>query len=529
VAAGIAVIFGLSRLMPVTPYALNVTSLIGLGVAIDYSLFIVSRFREELAAGAEVERAVETAVATAGRAVAFSGLAVTIGLSGLVFYRGMFLDVIGIAAALVVLFAVLAALGPLPALLSLLGHRIDRWKLPRLALTGREEHWRRLGDAVMRHPLLVLVPVLAVLVAAGTPFMHIRTANSDVTVLPDETEARRGYEALAKDFPFRDPNPIVLVAKFPGDPRTMSRMVAIGRLSASLLDMPEVARVDGPVPMELLVDRVRALSLLANPPKDPPKEMQLLLEKTTGASIAVIAVKTKHGPIAPETRALLAELRTIGRVGDGELLVTGRTAADADLFEYVKSRTPRTVALVLGATFIVLLVALRSIALPIKAAFMNVVSIAASFGALVWVFQDGHLAGVLGFSPRPIEPVLPVLLFCLVFGLSMDYELLLLSRMQEEWRATADNRRAVIEGMAKTSQLITSAAAIMVVVFAAFAAARVVLIKAIGLGMALAVALDATVVRSLVVPATMRLLGDWNWWSPFAKRGDEVDRGDRSG
>ncbi len=244
-----------------------------------------------------------------------------------------------------------------------------------------------------------------------------------------------------------------------------------------------------------------------------------MITAMVGPTTVLVTVRSTHPPASEETRALVKGLRASPLVGDGRLVVTGRTAVDLDLFEYVKQRTPRTVGFVMGMTFVVLLFALRSVLLPLKAVVMNVLSITASFGALVWVFQRGHLSSVLRFTPGPIEPVLPVLLFCLVFGLSMDYEVLLLTRMQEEWDHSGDNRRAVAEGLAKSAPLITSAAVIMVVVFAAFAMARVVLIQAIGLGMALAVALDATLVRTLVVPATMRLFGDANWWAPsFLRR-----------
>ncbi len=519
VLGGVAALFTLSRVTPVSPYAMNVVTLIGLGVAIDYSLFIVSRFREELARGASTEDAVVEAVATSGRAVAFAGLAVTIGLAGLLFYRGMFLDVIGIAAAIVVALSVLFALTSLPALLGVLGPRVDRLRIPLVKVSSESPFYRRVAARVMEHPVLVLLPTLALLVAAGLPFFGIRTANSDVTVLPTTAEARQGYDELAKGFPGQDPSPIVVLVQFPGNPLEASRIGALHDLVTTLRARPGVLRVDAPVAFDPRLPKEVEAQLLAAPRAALPPELAGMIGAMVGPTTALVTVRSAHPPTSEETRALVKGLRASPVVGDGRLVITGRTAVDLDLFEFVKQRTPRTVGFVMGMTFVVLLFALRSVLLPLKAVVMNVLSITASFGALVWVFQRGHLSSVLRFTPGPIEPVLPVLLFCLVFGLSMDYEVLLLTRMQEEWDHSADNRRAVAEGLAKSAPLITSAAVIMVVVFAAFAMARVVLIQAIGLGMALAVALDATLVRTLVVPATMRLFGDANWWAPsFLRR-----------
>jgi RND superfamily putative drug exporter len=230
-----------------------------------------------------------------------------------------------------------------------------------------------------------------------------------------------------------------------------------------------------------------------------------------------LQVSTLADPESEVARELVRTLRADRQVGDGHLLVGGQTAADLDAVDFMRSHAPRAIAFIVTLTYLVLFVLLRSAVLPLKAVIMNFLSIAASFGALVWIFQEGHLRSVLRFDPGPIEPTLPVLLFCVVFGLSMDYEVLLLSRMKEEWERSHDNTRAVVEGLAQSGRLITSAAAIMVAVFSAFALASVILVKAMGVGMAVAVALDATLVRLLVVPATMRLFGDLNWWSPFKR------------
>jgi len=509
VVGGVAAVNGLSYVMDLAQYTINVVTLIGLGVAIDYSLFIVSRYRDELAAGRTVPEAIARAVATAGRAIAFSGFAVIIGLSGLLFFRGSYLMGMGIGGALVVLLAVVYALTFLPALLGVLGRHIDAGRVP-LRLPAATGWWHRLALAVMRRPVLVLVPTLALVVVIGAPFLRLRLAAADVRALPADTGARRGYELLRAHFPDLAATRIDVVARFPG-PLTPARVAALEDLSRRLAALPGVARVEGPTNID---PSLRPEDYLLRPPAELPAPIAFFIRQSVTDGLIALAALTSAAPDSEAARSLVRAVRADRRVGDGELLVTGQTANDVDSTAFIVGHTPGAVAFVVGATLVILFFLLRSVLLPVKAVLMNFLSIAGSFGALVWIFQDGHLAGLLGFQPAPIEPTLPLVLFCALFGLSMDYEVLLLSRMHEEYLATGDNTHAVAEGLERSGRLITSAAAIMVAVFAAFALARVVLIQAMGLGMAIAVALDATLVRVLIVPSTMRLLGDLNWWAP---------------
>jgi len=259
--------------------------------------------------------------------------------------------------------------------------------------------------------------------------------------------------------------------------------------------------------------KAQVLAALANPASLPPAA-QAGIKQSIGKDIAVLNAFGADAIGSDQSREELKQIRAIAPPAGAELLVTGFTAYDVDAINFILGKTPAAVAFVVLATYLVLFLLLGSVVLPLKAVLMNFLSISASFGALVWIFQDGHLASWLNFTPSSIDPTLPVIMFCIVFGLSMDYEVLLLSRMQEEYHRTHDNRFAVAEGLERIGRLITGAAAIMVGVFLAFALAEVVIIKAIGLGMAIAVAIDATLVRALVVPATMRLLGDLNWWAP---------------
>ena len=481
IVAGLGATFALARSTDVSQYALNIVTLIGLGVAIDYSLFIVSRFREELGRGATVEDGVAAALATAGRAVLFSGITVAIGLAGMLFYPGTFLVSLGVSGSLVVAAAVLYGLTFLPALLSILGPRVGAWRLPLPGGRTGPGLWHSIATAVMRRPVLVLVPTVALIAIAASPFVQLRLATADATILPPTVESRRGYDMLVNDFPGQDQSTITVVARFPDDP--LSHRAALDDLQRRLAALPDVLRVDMPL-------------------------------SPTGPHIALLSVRTARTAQSDEARAIVRGIRAQTLAG-GDVLVTGDTAFDVDAVDYLVERTPIAVGFVTLTTMLALFLLLGSVVLPVKAVAMNALSVAASFGALVWIIQQGHFANILNFTPQSIEPSLPVIMFCIMFGLSMDYEVLLLSRIQEEYLRTGDNTAAVASGLERSGRLITGAAAIMVGVFIAFALADVVIIKSVGLGLAIAVALDATLVRALVVPATMRLLGRANWWAPW--------------
>lgn len=518
VGGGIAAILGLSRHAELASYAVNVASLIGLGVAIDYSLFLLARYKSELALGASYEDALLRAMETAGRAVLFSGLAVAIGLSGLLFFRGSFLAAMGLAGVLVVALAVVFALTFLPALLAVLGPRIDAGRLP---FAPREEapdaasRWHRLARGVMAHPLLVLIPTLAVVLALGSPFRRLDLAAADVSTLPKTTEARATFEHLKEQLPEQVATRLLVLVEFPTAPALgRERAGALFDLSQRIQALPGITAVESLVDVGGMVDREGAQIIAELPRAELSPELQLLRDATVGERVVLLQATTDAAPASEEARAIVRALRAERSVHDGRLSVGGQTATDLDTTAMIVERAPLAIGFVVGLTYLVLLVVLRSVLLPLKALALNFLSIAASFGALVWVFQEGHFSGLLGFVPGPIEPTVPVLLFCTVFGLSMDYEVLMLVRMREEYERSGDNMRSVAEGLARTGRLVTSAAAIMVAVFAAFASASIVAMKALGVTLALAVVVDATLVRVLLVPATMRLFGDLNWWAP---------------
>jgi putative drug exporter of the RND superfamily len=526
VLGGVGATLALAHAIDVSTYAVNVVTLVGLGIAIDYSLFIVTRFREELGSGNSVEDALATTMATAGRAILFSGLSVAIGLAGLLFYTGTALVSMGIAGAVVVAISVLYGVTLLPAMLAILGHRIKSIRIPILQPKPfGEGAWHRLATWVMRRPWLVLIPTVAILLVAGSPFLDLQLANSDVTQLPTNAEARQGADLLQAQFPQVGTNTIAVVVQFDHGPPTSAANVATAyALSQKLSALHGVTSIRSYVNVDPTFTLASYQSLYTQPRPALPSAVRSVLTNLTGSSIAVLDVANPYFVTSDQAHALVRQIRADDSVLGASVKVTGDTAFDIDLVNYMINHTPLAIGFVLVTTLIVLAVLLRSVILPFKAVLMNALSLSAAFGALVWIFDQGHLSSILGFTPGPLDPTIPVLLFCVVFGLSMDYEVFLLTRMQEAWHRTGDNRIAVADGLERSGRLVTGAAAIMACVFLAFALASIVTIKSIGVGMAVAVIVDASLVRALVVPALMRLLGKANWWAPRWLRGRAPDR-----
>jgi len=511
VVGGLAGVGLLARFTDVSTYSTNIVTLIGLGVAIDYSLFIVNRFREELASGGSAEQALIGTMRTSGRAVTFSGITVAIGLSAMLFFQGTFLASMGFAGAIVVAIAVLYALTFLASLLAILGPRVNRLRLPLPRRAAGRGLWHAVAIRVMRRPLLVLVPIVLLLILVASPIFQIRIANGDVGMLPPNAETRRGYDQL-QTFPGQGQTFFNVVVRYPnGGPVTRDRVGDLYDLSQQIKQIPGVEAVESLVSFDPSLSRADYQALLTQPASAQPARVQSIVHGTTGSQIAVLSVVTKYGQESDASRTMVHSLRTMAIPPGSSVLVD---AFSLDFTDFILQRIPLAVAYVMVVTYLVLFLLTGSVVLPLKAVIMNILSIGASFGALVWVFQQGHLSSLLNFTPAALDPSVPVLLFCLVFGLSMDYEVLLISRIQEEYRKTRDTTKAVAEGLERSGRLITGAAAIMVAVFLAFGLADVVLIKSIGLGLALAVAIDATLVRALIVPAVMRLLGSANWWAP---------------
>ncbi|TAK22875.1 MAG: MMPL family transporter [Chloroflexota bacterium] len=514
VMVALAILSVIAGLTDMSVFVLNLSTMLGLGLGTDYSLFVTTRFREELRAGKSVEAAISETLDHAGSAVFFSGLTVFVGLGGLATFDFMMLRSLGIAGVVVVSVAVMAALTLLPASLALLGHRIDRWSLFRWS-DRQDAAWVRLASWVMARPIGVLVVVIAVLALLGFPFLRARFSLPDAQVLPSWVESRRGFDLLEKAFGVGDVAPILVVARADGPIVTPERVDALIDLTRFIASDPDVARVDSIVDLDPRLTRQQYQLLLANGGSDADLYMRAALAATTGHRATIVTVIPRCAGASRECADLVRRLRTMQPSAGIELLVGGAPGAIVDIVDRLYEAFPRAILLVVATTYFALLILFRSLLLPLKAIAMNALSLLASYGALVVVFQEGFGSAIFGFTPLGyVEATLPIILFCLLFGLSMDYEVFLLSRVREEWRAGQTNERAVALGMARSGRVITNAALIVVLVSLSFVTADIILVKAVGLGTAIAVLLDATIVRALLVPATMRLLGYWNWWLP---------------
>jgi putative drug exporter of the RND superfamily len=468
-----------------TPYTMT---LVGLGVGIDYALLIFARYRAELVAGHEPERATRAALDAAGRTVFFSGCTVIVALLGLVALGIGSLQGMALAVACTVLVTMLASLTLLPALLGVFGRRFARQfaaKAARREAKGRPpagEVWRRWGGLVQRHPLSALVVAVAALLALAAPALGMRLGFADAGNDPAGTTSREAYDLLSEGFGPGFNGPLVVVANA-GD--GASGEDAAAAAAAALNDTPGVARATGPIPSE------------------------------DGGVATVIAFPTTS-PQDEATSDLVSELRDevlpgVSEETGAEYLVGGATAGFEDFSGTVSDRMPLFVAIVVGVSMLLLMAVFRSVLIPLKAAVLNLLSIGAALGAMTLVFGEG----ALGLAEAgPIEAFLPVMIFAIVFGLSMDYEIFLVSRIHEEWTRTRDHAAAVREGLGHTGAVITAAGAIMIMVFGAFTLSDSRMLQQMGFGMAVAIFVDAVVIRCLIVPAAMQLMGRHAWWLP---------------
>ena len=517
-------------------FVTNLASMIGLALAIDYSLFMVSRFREELRHHS-VEIAIERMMGSVGKAVAVSGIAVAIGLSSLTVFEAAALRSMGVGGIITVASTLVFALTVLPAILAMLGPRVNRLRIPlpgplRLveddpdAADARHGHglWGWIAAQVMRRPLLVSIPVLGLLLLAGSPFLGIQlSTGQNLEDLPD-TPARAAFMVIAEEFPGGESDPTRVALTWDDaapatdglDDDAQADLAAYADDLAALDGVTEVASVLDPPP-GLPADQYGAL--LALPPDERPAEVRDGLDEYLADWMAgdttVLSVRSRLLPDSEAGRELVDRIRAVPTPEGSSALTAGLPSRSRDFMDSFYASVPVAVLIVVAVTGGILFLTFGSVFLPVKAVLMSLVSVTASFGALVWIFQDGHLSALFGVEPSGTTAAwLPIIMFAILFGLSMDYEVLLLSRIRERYLAHGDNRRAVQEGIGITGGIITGAALIMVGVFGAFSLSSIVFLKALGFSMALAVLIDATIVRGLLVPAFMRLAGFVNWWAP---------------
>ncbi len=523
VLVGVAIVFFMSQGVDMSVFALNIVSLLGIGIGIDYSLFYTSRFQEELRSGKSVDDAVIGAHSRAGKAILFSAVTSLIGLLSLVTFDVMMLRSVGIGAVAVIFAALLAALTLMPAILAILGERVNRFRvLPNWAANPRFSIWLPLSNWVMKRPWLVLVPTSVVLVLLAVPALSMRLGTVDATILPDSLESRQGFDVLREEFGFALQTVIPVVYTFadpsddssnadPFQPEYIRKAYDIGHA---------LERLDGVTNVSSIVNVDRTLGaeqyslLYTHPDSITDVALKRIVEESVRPGAVLYLVQSDLHPFWPETRQLVTDIRALNPA-QGELHVAGGPSEITDIINTLYGKFPYIVAAVLIVTYASLLVLFRSVILPLKAVILNVLSILASYGALVFVFQEGNFSGVLNFQAMGvIEATLPILLFAIIFGLSMDYEIFLLSRVSEAYDRTGDNVASVAEGLQRSGLIITGAASILIIVASSFVLADVVVVKAIGLGLAIAVFVDVTLVRALVAPAIMRIAGPWNWWLP---------------
>jgi RND superfamily putative drug exporter len=482
----------------VSVYAINMTTAMSLGLAIDYSLFIVSRYREEMSKGMEPHDAVVESVRTAGRTVVFSGLTVGVSLSALMVFPLIFLRSFAYAGIAVVTIAVAGAVVTLPALLAVLGRRVDSLSFHRRRTEGTGTgFWHRMATAVMRRPIIVSVAVVAFLSVLGLPFFGINFGIPDDRVLPEEATSRQVQDDIRDNFSSQEAGIVSVVAANAGE--ATSQKKEISRYAAQLSAMNGVSRVDA-----LTGSFQGGVKVIG------PSEVSARFEGEDGTWFSVVP---SVEPISAGGERLVDEIRESPAPFD--IGVTGRSAQLVDSKDAIFSKVPLAAGLIAIVTFVVLFLMFGSILVPIKALVLNMLSLSATFGAIVWVFQEGHLSGFLDFTPTNfIEVATPILMFCIAFGLSMDYEVFLLSRIKEEYDLTGDNTHSVATGLERTGRIVTAAAALLAAVFIAFATSDIMFIKLFGVGLSLAIVMDATLIRAALVPAFMKLAGRANWWAP---------------
>ena len=532
VVSAMGVTIWLSNVTDVTQYAVNIISLIGIGVSIDYSLFLVNRFREEMGRNPDdIRTATAMTVATAGKAVFFSGVTVAIGLMGMLFFTNTSLPSLGIGGTLAVTIAMIYSLLVLPAVLAILGPRLNTGrKLPfsfKIEENGEDGIWSRIANTVMDRPWAVLIPTLIILLGAGLPFFQAEFSLANRDALPPDDESRLGLDHIDSLWPQSTSNAAIVVIDFDGtDPLNESNLRQMHRWMVSQVEDERIVEAFGYALPQMGMNESRVVQFWSTPSEDlnvtENATREYLRQQFISGDVTYVVYAIDGPSTSRESHEFVEDMREnrddftdlliVGE--DSSLKVAGFAAYSLDTLWAIQDSLPIALAFILISTIVLIFIQVRSVIIPIKAIVMNILSISASFGMLVFVFQWGYGADLLNFTPQPIEATNPVIMFCIVFGLSMDYEVLMLSRIHEEWERTGDNTLAVANGLQKTGRLITGAAAIMVVVFSAFGLSSIIILKQIGFGLALAILLDATIVRALVVPATMRLMGKWNWWSP---------------
>ncbi|WP_405793089.1 MMPL family transporter [Streptomyces sp. NBC_01506] len=495
-----ALLFVLGSVTEVSVFAINLTTALGLGLGIDYALLLVSRFREQLTAGQEVPEALRTTVRTAGRTILFSAATVAAALAALLVFPPYFLRSFAYAGIGVVVIAVVAALFVVPPLLAVLGHRVNKGRLPWAKAVRRSEapFWGRLAALVMRRPALTALPVLALLLLVASPLLGVTFGTPDERVLPEDAAGRQVATAVQNDFPTDEAGAVQIVSTSAVDAEPLAAY------ATGLSQLDGVVRVDA------------STGTYTDGKGGQPGPAHAGLARPDAQRLVVVTDTTPKSGAAQD---LVADIRAVDRPAGTEMLVGGTDAVLVDSRQSIGDRLPWAIGLVVVTTFVLLFLFTGSVVQPLRALLLNAISLSAAIGAMVWIFQDGHLSSLLGFTPQPMDTSMTVLLFCVAFGLSMDYEVFVTSRMKELHDAGADRTTTVTQGLARTGRIVSMAAGLLAVSFFAFGTSQISFLQMFGIGSGLAIVIDAVAVRGVLVPAAMRLLGRGAWYAPAALRG----------
>ena len=545
VVAAVGIVTGLTYVFDdITTYANNIVSLLGIGLSVDYSLFIVNRFREELRKGRDHKTAIAITSATAGRAIFFSAMTVMVGLMGMLFFENTGLPSLGWGGICATLVALISSVVLLPAILSLLGDRINSLKVPFSVGDVEKEDgfWSWIAESVMKRPLSVLVPSVMVLLIAGSPFLQADWGIVTYKSLSPDDDARNGLELTDVYWPENVGNTAQVVFEIEEgvDPFSEENIRSLYNFSKEMMMIEYASYVytyahfDSSMSQNDVVafwDDSGDENLSSEERESLELQRKFHIERSIGENVVLAIVGIEGEQSSKESRGVVNSIRSLESKdvqfeSQSVVHVAGIAAYNQDVLDAVSENMPIALAFILISSYILIFLQVRSVVLPLKALVMNVLSVSASFGVLVWIFQEGNGAELLNFTPQPIDPTTPVMIFAILFGLSMDYEVLMLSRIHEEWERTKNNTKAVAVGLQKSGRIITSAALVMITVFSAFGISSVVIMKQFGFMLALGVAVDASIVRALVVPSTMRLMGEINWWAPSwlsKKKSDEEE------
>ncbi|WP_256597126.1 MMPL family transporter [Legionella hackeliae] len=509
-------LFFIGHLYTLSVFTLNIALLLGLCLSLDYSLFIMSRFRDELHNGVSVSDAIAITTETAGKAVFFSGLAVLVSLSALFLFPINILFSVAMGGGVAVSIAVLTAIILLPAILSVLGKRINFLSVRFHKDKKRFNFWHWLATKIVKRPLLFFFPVLLFLLMLGYPFLSAIFGVSDHRILPEKSEHRRFFDMYAKKFNIETLNPILLVIQTShGSILSKTNINNLFDLAKKLKKNPSVDKINSVVTTDSDLTKKQYYTLYNDNKDSRSKSLKQLLATTTSYSFTVMSIISKYQINSPETQNLIADLRDL-KLNDGmKVELTGTPVINKEVLESISHILPFALLWIIVFTYLILLILLRSLFLPIKAILMNLLSLCACYGALVLVFQEGYLSQWLNFEPQGMLDIsLLVIIFCALFGFSMDYEVFLLTRIKECYEENGANNNSIVFGIEKSSRIITSAALIVIVICGSFLVADVLMVKAFGLGIAVAIFVDAFLIRTLLVPSTMALLQSWNWYLP---------------